>query len=167
MFGAFAYVGAELHARFGAGVGLIGLTIAAFGAGALTYALTAGMLVARLGQARLVAVASLLLVGGYCLLAAMPWFWLAAPAVILLGMGFYMLHNTLQTEATQMAPQTRGVSVSLFAIMLFTGQAVGVALAGPVVDRWGARPVFLIAAAGLLSVAIWLRRELLARRRQA
>lgn len=166
MFGAFAYVGAELHVRFGVGLGLVGTTIAAFGAGALCYALTAGVLVTRLGQARLVALASVLLVAGYCILAAMPWFWLAAPAVTLLGLGFYMLHNTLQTEATQMAPEARGLSVSLFAIMLFTGQAVGVALAGPLVDRWGARPVFVFAAAALLSIAVWFRWRLIARKLQ-
>ena len=31
-----------------------------------------------------------------------------------------MLHNTLQTNATQMAPEARGLAVSLFAFMLFT-----------------------------------------------
>ena len=67
----------------------------------------------------------------------MPSAWLAPPAIALIGLGFYMLHNTLQTNATQMAPEARGLAVSLFAFALFTGQSVGVALAAPVMDRYG------------------------------
>lgn len=163
MFGAFAYVGAHLHQRFGVGPGLVGMTVAAFGIGALLYALTAGTLIARFGQARLTAAGSTLVAIGYVALALTPWLWLAAPAVAVVGLGFYMLHNTLQTEATQLAPEARGLSVSLFAIVLFTGQSVGVALAGPVVDRWGAQPVLMMAAGGLLAVIQWFRLQLLRR----
>ncbi len=163
MFGAFAYVGAHLHQRFGVGPGLVGITIAAFGIGALLYALTAGALIARFGQARLIAAGSTLVAVGYIALALTPWLWLAAPAVAVVGLGFYMLHNTLQTEATQLAPEARGLSVSLFAIVLFTGQSVGVALAGPVVDRWGAQPVLFVAAGGLLAVIQWFRLQLVRR----
>ncbi len=163
MFGAFAYVGAHLHQRFGVGPGLVGITVAAFGIGALLYALTAGTLIARFGQARLTAAGSTLVAIGYVALALTPWLWLAAPAVAVVGLGFYMLHNTLQTEATQLAPEARGLSVSLFAIVLFTGQSVGVALAGPVVDRWGAQPVLIVAAGGLLAVIQWFRLQLLRR----
>ena len=31
--------------------------------------------------------------------------WIAPLAVIAIGLGFYMLHNTLQTNATQMTPR--------------------------------------------------------------
>jgi predicted MFS family arabinose efflux permease len=161
MFGAFAYVGAHLHLRFGIGSGLVGVTIAAFGLGALVYALTAGWLVAHWGQAKLLAVGSVLLAAGYVTLAVSPWLWSAPPAVAIVGLGFYMLHNTLQTEATQLAPQARGLSVSLFAIMLFTGQAVGVALAGRMLDHWGGAPIFLVAAAGMLAIILWFRMQLL------
>jgi predicted MFS family arabinose efflux permease len=74
-----------------------------------------------------------------------------------------MLHNTLQTEATQLAPEARGLSVSLFAIVLFTGQAVGVALAGWALDRWGGTPVFLVAGGGMLVIILWFRLQLVRR----
>jgi predicted MFS family arabinose efflux permease len=96
-------------------------------------------------------------------LALTPWLWIAPPAVALVGLGFYMLHNTLQTEATQLAPEARGLSVSLFAIVLFTGQSVGVALAGLVIDRWGGAPIFLGAAVGMLAIIHWFRLQLLRR----
>jgi YNFM family putative membrane transporter len=76
-------------------------------------------------------------------------------------LGFYMLHNTLQVNATQMAPGARGLAVSLFAFFLFTGQSLGVALGAPVVDRFGARPVFAIAAVVLILIAFWFRARLI------
>jgi predicted MFS family arabinose efflux permease len=71
-----------------------------------------------------------------------------------------MLHNTLQTEATQMSPEARATSVALFASMYFIGQTVGVALAAPVMDRYGARPLFVISAIALPALAFWFTRRL-------
>ena len=165
MFGAFAYVGAHLHQRFGIGPGVVGVTIAAFGIGGLAYALSAGMLVRTLGQATLLAAGSVLVAAGFILLALTPWLWLAPISVAMIGLGFYMIHNTLQTEATQLAPEARGLSIALFAIVLFGGQSVGVALAGWMLDRWGGAPVFIGTALGLLAVVLWFRMQLLRRNR--
>ena len=74
-----------------------------------------------------------------------------------------MLHTTLQTNATQMAPEARGLAVSLFAFALFTGQSVGVALAAPIMDRYGGRPIFLATAAAILAIAFWFRWQLVRR----
>jgi predicted MFS family arabinose efflux permease len=81
-------------------------------------------------------------------------------ATLGIGLGFFMLHNTLQTEATQMTPQARGTSVALFASMYFIGQTVGVALAAPVMDRHGARPLFVISAVLLPALAFWFTQAL-------
>jgi predicted MFS family arabinose efflux permease len=163
MFGALAYVGAELHQRFGIGLGVVGALLASFGGGALIYASGAAWLVPKLGQPRLAAWGAILLAAGYGMLAVLPWLWLAVPAIALIGLGFYMLHNTLQVNATQMAPEARGLSVSLFAFCLFTGQSAGVAMAAPIVDRFGGRPIFLAASIILISIAFWFRSRLLER----
>ena len=163
MFGALAYVGAELHERFGLGLGMIGAILASFGVGALVYSWTASMLVPRLGQPGLAISGAVALATGYGMLAAMPTAWLAPPAIALVGLGFYMLHNTLQTNATQMAPESRGLAVSLFAFVLFCGQSVGITLAAPVMDRYGARPVFLVSVVVILGLGVYFRRQLLLR----
>lgn len=163
MFGAFAFVGAELHLRFGVSLAAAGLMLAVLGAGAMLYVVSAGYLVQRLRQAGLVRWGSLLIALGYVTLAVMPVVWLAIPAIALVGLGFYMFHNTLQTNATQMAPEARGLAMSLFAFTLFVSQSVGVALAGPVMDRYGARPIFVVSAVILVAVAFWFRRQLLRR----
>jgi predicted MFS family arabinose efflux permease len=161
MFGALAYIGAELNQRFGLSLGMVGAMLAAFGVGALVYASSAGTLVARLGQPGSVALGAVLLAGGYATLGLMPSPWYAPPAIALVGFGYYMLHTTLQTHGTQMAPEARGLAMSLFAFTLFTAHSLGVALAAPVMDRYGARPIFLAAAAVILLVAFWFRRQLL------
>ncbi|HWB46321.1 MAG TPA: MFS transporter [Hyphomicrobiaceae bacterium] len=161
MYGAFAYVGAHLHHQFGIGFGTVGAILASFGIGALCYSLNAGVLVRRLGQPGLVALGSVFLAVGYGTLGVMRTLWLAPPAIVALGLGLYMLHNTLQTVATQMAPEARGLAISLFAFMLFSGQSAGVALAAPIVDRYGAGPIFLTSAVALPLVALWFRWELM------
>lgn len=163
MFGAFAFVGAELHERFGMRLSIAGLMLATLGIGAMVYVASAAFLVSRLGQPGLVRYGSLGLAAGYLTLAAMPVPWLAVPAIVVIGLGFYMFHNTLQTNATQMAPEARGLAMSLFAFTLFVSQSVGVAVAAPIMDRFGARPIFVFSAILLLASAQWFRGRLLAR----
>jgi YNFM family putative membrane transporter len=63
-----------------------------------------------------------------------------------------MLHTTLQTNATQMAPQARGAAVSLFAAGLFLGQTAGVFVASVLVGSTGTWPV--LAGGGICLLAI-------------
>ena len=79
---------------------------------------------------------------------------IAVAACLVAGLGFYMLHNTLQVNATQMAPAQRGSSLALFACTLFLGHSVGVTLAGVLAERVGTGPV--IAGAGVMLVMVGL-----------
>ena len=91
----------------------------------------------------------------YLALALAPTWWLAPVAVTFIGLGFYMLHNTLQTNATQMSPDARGTAVGLFSAALYLGQTAGVAAMAPLVDRAGAPPVFMAAAILLAVLGTW------------
>jgi MYXO-CTERM domain-containing protein len=77
-----------------------------------------------------------------------------------MGLGYYLLHNTLQTAATQMAPETRGLALAIFAAALFVGQAIGVALCGSRVDAVGYGHVFVAAGLLLLGLAAAFRTAL-------
>jgi len=155
MFGAFAYVGADLNLRFGLRFSLVGLVVGTFGIGGLIYALSVTPLVRHLGQAGLALYGSLILGLAYLMLALAPTAWLAPLCVTLIGLGFYMLHNTLQTNATQMTPQARGTAVALFSAAVYLGQTLGVALAAPVIDRHGAPPMFVTVAILLPLLGLW------------
>jgi predicted MFS family arabinose efflux permease len=160
VFGAFAYVGADLHLRFGLGFTLVGLVVGTFGVGGLIYALTVKQLVARFGQVGLALYGSLVLALAYLLLALAPSVLLTPLCVTLIGLGFYMLHNTLQTNATQMIPHARGTAVGLFSVAVYWGQTVAVAATAPVIDRFGAPPVFIAVALLLPLLGWWMARSL-------
>jgi len=164
-WGAFAYIGADLHLRFGLTYTLVGITVGCFGIGGLIYAGLVKILVRRLGQIGLAIGGSLVLAAAYVTLAGSPAWWLAPAATTAIGLGFYMLHNTLQTNATQMTPEARGTAVALFSSALYVGQTAGVALGALVIDRVGAVPLFLGAAAAIPALALWFAGELKRHRR--
>jgi len=159
-FGAFAYLGAFLRHDFGLSYTAIGVVLAGFGLGGVVYSLLVKVFLSRLGQRNMVAVGAWTMLSCFGVLALAPGWVVAAPPIALLGLGFYMLHNTLQTKATEMAPSARGSAISAFAFCLFLGQAIGVAIAGFGVARAGYRPVLAVAGVALALLAWWFRRHL-------
>jgi YNFM family putative membrane transporter len=155
MFGSFAFVGTHLHNRFGLGFGAVGALLSIYGAGGLSYAFFAQRFVNRLGERGLAVGGGFLMSVALIIIALAPVPTVAAVGIFLAGLGFYMLHNTLQTNATQMAPQARGVAVTFFASCFFLGQAIGVALNGELIDRYGSQPGFLLSAAVLPVVGLF------------
>jgi MFS transporter, YNFM family, putative membrane transport protein len=150
-YGAFTFVGAYLHEGFGLDYARTGLLLGCMGLGGMLYALTVRWLVRGLGERGLALYGGLAISAGYLAVAISPLL-LVAPAMVLLGLGIHMLHNTLQTNATQLAPEARGLAVSTFANVLFMGQAAGVWLSGLLIDRIGFAPVFIAAGVALLAV---------------
>ena len=70
-----------------------------------------------------------------------------------------MLHNTLQTNATQMTPQARGTAVALFSSAIFIGQTGRLHRLAD--DRpFGAVPLFVGSAVALPILAVWFAAEL-------
>jgi YNFM family putative membrane transporter len=164
MFGAFAYVSADLHKRFGLSFTIIGIVISMFGVGGLIYAGFVKQFVARFGQIGLAGCGGVLIGLAYLSLAAAQTWWQAPIAIMFLGLGFYMLHNTLQTNATQMSPEARGTAVGLYSAALYLGQTAGVAVAAPVIDRAGAQPAFIASAITLTGLGLWVAVRLKRRR---
>ncbi len=162
-FGAFTYVGADLHLRFGLNFALVGLFVGAFAIGGLIYSLSVRRLVSLLGQAGLAAGGGTLLAAAFVTLAFEPHAYIAPLAILVIGLGFYMLHNTLQTNATQMTPEARGTALAIFSAALYLGQTAGVAAAAFAFDRYKGVPVFLAAGAVLLALGLWFARTLKAR----
>jgi MFS transporter, YNFM family, putative membrane transport protein len=163
-WGAFAYIGANLHLRFGLSFTLVGLTVACFGLGGLIYSGLVRLLVRRLGQSGLIVIGGFVITAAYVLLTVQPAWWFAPVAVTAIGLGFYMFHNTLQTNATQMTPEARGTAVAIFSSALYFGQTAGVAAGAIVIDRLGAKPLFIGTAIAFPALALWFARQL--RRRQ-
>ena len=160
MFGSIAFIPVHLQHRFALGPAAAGAMASAYAAGGMLYALSARRFVARLGEGGLAAGGGLILAAGYIWLAFAPAAWACLPGIVAIGVGLYMLHNTLQVNATQMAPASRGSAVSLFALCLFSGQSAGVWVAGRVVDAYGTTPVFVAVSLGLALLGFGFRWQL-------
>ena len=163
VFGALAFVPTHLHFVRGMDLARAGLMLVAFGLGGVGFALVVRHAVRRLGETGLAIGGTILLALGLALVAAVPWAAFAPVGCLLSGFGFYMLHNTLQTNATQMAPQRRGAGMALFASCYFLGQSAGVAVAGVAAQAWGTTPLIqgacvLIVPAGLAFARLRRRR---------
>jgi predicted MFS family arabinose efflux permease len=154
LYGAFAFIATHVHVVHGIPLSQAGLLVMLFGFGGVLFATTASTLVRKLGETGLtrwggiIAGVSLLVTG-----IAPHWAW-AIPGCFLTGLGFYMLHNTLQINATQMAPERRGAAVSAFASCFFLGQSLGVGIAGIIADQLGTVPVLVLGAVGMLCVGL-------------
>lgn len=158
IFGSFPYFALELHDRGLGGTAEAGLAVGGFGVGGLIYAALAKRVLRWMGQDRMV-----LLGGGLCLAAYLGFAFAPVAQVfigsgILLGMGMYMIHNSIQTRVTEVAPHARGTAVAMHAFHFFLGQTLGPAVFGQILRYAGARPAFLFAGICLVALASMLGR---------
>ena len=158
VFGALAFVPTHLHQARGFTLSKAGLAMLLFAAGGIVFALFARPILARLGEVGLARVGAVLIGVGFVLLAWTPHPAVAPLGCLVAGLGFYMLHNTLQANGTQMAPERRGAGMALFASMYFVGQALGVAAAGQVAERFAPGAVIVIAAIAILPIGFGFAR---------
>ncbi len=159
MYGAFTFFTSHLHRTMGIPLSVAGIVVMPFGFGGFAFAAASRQLVARLGETGLARWGSRIILACMFCVAWVPWAWFAALACFVMGIGFYMLHNTLQTNATQMAPERRGAAVAAFAGSYFVGQSIGIALAGALVEFVGTRALIVVGGIGLVVVAGGFARE--------
>jgi predicted MFS family arabinose efflux permease len=154
VFGSLAFVPTYLHVSYGISLTAAGSIIAIFGFGGLSYTIFARRLIHLVGERGLALIGGPLLGAAFLLfLVGNGWQW-AIPASFMTGLGFYMLHNTLQTNATQMAPESRGTAVAMFVSAFFLGQSAGVSIGSYVIDVAGMAWLFASSAAMLPFIGI-------------
>jgi predicted MFS family arabinose efflux permease len=163
LFGAFAFIASHLHRAYGLSLARAGSLVMLFGFGGLLFAIASARLVNALGETGLSLWGGIAIAASFLVISLAPVWWWAIPACFLAGLGFYMLHNTLQINATQMAPERRGAAVSAFASCFFLGQSAGVAVGGLMVVRVGIPDVLIAGAMGVLLVSNNFYRKLKAK----
>lgn len=148
IFGLFPYIAALLEARGAGSVREAGLVLAGFGVGGLVYAALVSRLLPRIGVYRLMSAGGV--VSGVALAALVAGSsWQVESAIfVAVGIGFYMLHNSLQTFATELSVTHRGAAVAAHAFFFFLGQAVGPAVYGALLSSLG--PDRTMAVAGVM-----------------
>lgn len=148
IFGFLPYIAILLEARDAGGIREAGFILGGMGVGGLIYAATVRGLLRRLGDMfTLIRVGGVLVGLGFLgMAAAAPW-GLQALAFVLIGFGFYSIHSSLQTQATELAPDNRGAAVSLHAFFFFLGHAAGPPLYALAIGVAGSTTTLLAAAA--------------------
>ena len=121
------------------------------------------MLLARLGERRL-------MIGGGTLMGLalavvafqLPW-QLQCVNFVFLGLGFYMLHGVIQIYASELAPAARGSAMAMHSASFFLGNAFGPVVYGVALPTAGLAPTVVVSGAILAGVGVvcarLLRRE--------
>ena len=154
VYGAFAFIAFHLHSVHSISLSTAGSLLMLFGFGGLLFATTARIFVKKLGEIGLAQWGGVLLAFSLLVIALAPSWWWAFPGCFVAGLGFYMLHNTLQINATQMATERRGAAVASFASCFYLGQSVGVGIAAIFVEKLGTTIAISIGAIGVLLLSI-------------
>ena len=154
VFGVIPFIAALLALHHGLGNLGIGAVLGCLGAGSLVFALTARRIIGTLGEFGCARLGGTIALGGFALVALSPTTPLVVLGAFAVGLGYMMLHNTLQANATQMVPDDRSGAVSLFAFCLFTGQAAGVALFAAITPVVGYQPAILGGGVTVLLVGL-------------
>ena len=137
---------------------LAGLSVAAYGVATLVFSRLVRPITARLTGPRVLLVGGTSLIFGLGVVAVHLSVLTVVIAALLLGGTWAFMHTGLQSWATQVIPDARGMLVACFAGALFAGSAVSSAVAGTLADagRW---TVIFGTGAGLAVlltlVAVW------------
>ena len=154
MFGLLPFVAHRLEVRGHGGIVEAGLVIATMSIGGIMFTLFVGRLLKLLGREGLIRAGGVISCLGMIGIAFSPSWPVEALFFALLGFGFFMIHNSLQLQATELSPQARASSVALFAFSFFLGQAAGPLLYHAAFEALGMDVPIVLAGVLLLALSL-------------
>lgn len=154
LFGIFPYVAVLLAKGGEPRASIAGLVVAAFAVGGMVYSLSVRRLLMLFGQKQI------MMAGGFCaalglaIVGTSPPWPVQALAFALMGLGFYMLHASIQVYVTEFAPATRSSAVAFHTFSFFVGGGISPVLYGIGLERLGPGITLSIAAAAMVLIGI-------------
>jgi MFS family permease len=143
----------------GGGAGSFTLLLACMGAGAVLAAAQMQGLRRRLSYDQMLRWGSLLQVVAMSTVALAPTVWVAAPGMLVAGMAWISVANSLTLSAQFALPDwVRARGMSIYQMALMGGAAVGAALWGQVAHWTSLRSALLLSAATGLAIVLATRR---------
>jgi len=156
VFGAMPFIAALMEQHGTGGIREAGIAVAGFAVGGLGYTFSTKVLLRRLGTFNMMRIGGCVAALGLGLLAATTGVVGQACGFIVIGFGFFMLHNGIQTQVTELVPEARGAAVALHACSYFAGQATGPILYGMGLRFLGAPTSLLTGAAVMSALGFWV-----------
>jgi predicted MFS family arabinose efflux permease len=137
VFGVMPFVGEIVERTMDGGPAEAGFIIAGLAIGGIIFSFTVQHILRAFGPFGMMRIGGVL-AGTGLLLFSIAQSWIEASVCFLaLGIGFFMVHNSLQNRATELAPTARGSAVSLHAFFFFLGQGIAPILFGIGLHRYG------------------------------
>jgi predicted MFS family arabinose efflux permease len=151
IYGIMPFIGEHLRSRGAGGLREAGFVIGGLGIGGLLYAFAAPLILKFAKRPAMMATGGSVAAMGLAT-AGLDVLWATQMAsMVVLGFGFFLLHNSVQTEVTELAPTARASAFSLHAFSFFLGQAIGPIVYGAALPALGATASF---AGGAVILAV-------------
>lgn len=154
IFGLFPYVAILLEERGAGGLKEAGFVLAGFGIGGFVYTALVRVMLGRLGFYKIIVAGGIVSGMGLALLSLGTSWPREMATFLIVGVGFYMIHNSLQTQATELAPHNRGSAVAMHSFFMFLGQAFGPVVYGIGLAGLGSTWVLLMAGASMALLGV-------------
>ncbi|MGE0698792.1 MAG: MFS transporter, partial [Hyphomicrobiaceae bacterium] len=154
IFGILPFLAVMLEAD---GIGSLkeaGYIISGMAVGGILYTLAVKAMLRRIDIYMLVRLGGVVCAAGLLGLALSHGWPPKVLAFVAVGFGFYMIHNSIQTQVTELAPEARGSAVALHAFSFFLGQAFGPVLYRVGLSGLGPVPTITISAIVMLILGI-------------
>jgi predicted MFS family arabinose efflux permease len=137
VFGFFPFVAALLFELGETRASIPGVIIAVFAIGGLIYTVTVSRMLAAFGVKALMIGGALVVTIQFVIVALGPDWRVQAICFLLMGIGFYSFHGSLQVFSSDLAPEARASAMSLHAFCFFMGQAAGPIVYGFALAHFG------------------------------
>ncbi|AMN42377.1 MFS transporter [Rhodoplanes sp. Z2-YC6860] len=154
LFGIFPYVSVLLAKSGEPRASIAGLVVAAFAVGGMVYSLSVRRLLQILGQKQIMMAGGLFAALGLAIVATSPPWQVQAVAFAVMGLGFYMLHASIQVYVTEFAPAARSSAVAFHTFSFFIGGGISPVAYGIGLERLGTGITLSIAAAAMVLIGI-------------
>jgi predicted MFS family arabinose efflux permease len=152
LFGIFPYVAVLLAKGGEPRASIAGLVVAAFALGGMVYSLSVRQMLRWLGQKNIMMAGGALAAIGLFIVAPGPSWPVQALAFAAMGLGFYMLHASIQVYVTEFAPAARSSAVAFHTFSFFIGGGISPVLYGIGLDRLGAPVTLTIAGVAMILI---------------
>ncbi len=152
VFGLFPYVAVLLMQAGEPRAAIAGLVIAGFSIGGMLYSMTVSSFMKRLKQPQMMMTGAAMAAFGFLIVSFNPSWVVHFASMVLIGVGFYLLHACIQVEATELLPTARGTAISMHSLFFFIGNATGPVVYALTFGHLGSMPAVLIGGFILLGV---------------
>ena len=160
--GFLPFVAPELEGRGGGGAREAGFIIAGMAAGSLMFSLFLPLLLRVASRPNLMVLGGLIAGAGFGAYS-LGLHWSAQAGVFaLVGLGFFMLHNSVQTEVAEIEPSARSSAFGMHAFSFFMGQSAGPLIWSGAISALGMSAALItiggvLAATGIVAGMIFRR----------